>query len=163
MGGIIITNHAREEDIEIQRYPLNLEILAKLGTMAASSSSVDAKQNLLFEITCLGRFIGPRVSEDAQTSPNKVDYHTYTSGTKVIKAFIANNFVFYDKAVETFDLVDTACLDREHKVRITWRIQKNRQNGQAITLSADKVGHQVCPICAAAWMVLRARCLGKPD
>ena len=84
-GGVIITNHAREEDIAIQQYPLNSENLAKLGTMAASSSSVDAKQNLLFNITFLGRFIGPRVSEYDQTSPNKVDYHTYPSGTKVIR------------------------------------------------------------------------------
>ena len=88
-----------------------MEILAKLGMMAASSSSADAKQNLLFDITCIGHFIGPRVSKYAQTSPNKVDYHTYPSGTKVIKAFIADNFVFYDKAGDTIDLVDTACLD----------------------------------------------------
>ena len=111
MGGIIITNHAREEDIAIQRYPLSLEILAKLGTMAESSSSVDAKQNLIFDITCLGRFISPRVTEYAQTSPNKVDYHTYPSGTKVIQAFIANNFVFYNTSGTTIDLVDTAYLD----------------------------------------------------
>ena len=122
MGGIIITNHAREEDIAIQQCPLNLEILAKLGTTAASSHSEDSKKNLLFDITCLGRFIVPRVSEYAQKSPNKVDYHTYPSGNKVIKAFIADNFVFYDKAGDTIDLVDTACLDQAHKVKITWQI-----------------------------------------
>ena len=119
--------------------------------MAASSSSVDSKQNLLSDITCLGRFIGPRVSEYAQTSPNKVDYyHTYPSGSKVIKAFIADNFVFYDKAGDTIDLVDTACLDQAHKVRITWQIQKNRWNGQAITLSAKEVCQKECPVRAAA-------------
>ena len=41
-GGIIIINHAREENIAIQRYPLNSEILAKLATMAATSSSIDS-------------------------------------------------------------------------------------------------------------------------
>ena len=91
--------------------PLNPKILAKLGTMAASSCSEDSEQNLLFDITCLGRFIGPIVSEYAQTSPNKVNYHTWPSGTKVIKAFIANDFVFYNKAGDTIDLVDTTCLD----------------------------------------------------
>ena len=131
--------------------------------MAASSSSVDSEQNLLFDITCLGRFIGPRVSEYAQTSPNKVDYHTYPSGTKVIKAFSTDNFVFHGKAGDIIDLVDIACLELLHKVRITWQIQKNRQNGQAITLSANKAGHQVCPVRAAAQMVLRARRLGQPD
>jgi hypothetical protein len=34
MGEIITTNHAREEDIAIQGYPLNLEILANQCTMA---------------------------------------------------------------------------------------------------------------------------------
>jgi hypothetical protein len=128
--------------------------------MVASSSSVE---NLLFDITCLGRFIGPRASEYAQTAPNKVDYHTYPSGTKVVKAFIANNLVIYNKASNTTDLVDTACLDLLHKVRITWQIQKNQQNDQAITLSANKVGHQVFPVCAAVRMVLRERRLGQPD
>jgi hypothetical protein len=45
----------------------------------------------------LSRFIGPCVSEYAQTTQDKVDYHVYPSGTRVIKAFTANDFVFYDK------------------------------------------------------------------
>ena len=82
-----------------------------------------------------------------------------------MKAFIANDLVFYDKAGDTIDidLVDTACLEQVHKVRITWQIQKNRWNCQVITLSADKVGHQVCPICAAARMLLQAQPLDQPD
>ncbi len=32
-AGVKITNHQKEEDIAVQRYPLNLEILAKLSTM----------------------------------------------------------------------------------------------------------------------------------
>ena len=118
--------------------------------MATTSCSEDSEQNLLFDITCLGRFIGPRLSEYAQTSPNKVDYHTYPSGNKVIKAFIANNFIFYNKSGSTIELLDTACLDQAHKVRITWRIQKNRQNGQAITLSAKEACQKVFPVRGAA-------------
>jgi hypothetical protein len=45
----------------------------------------------------LACFIGPRVSEYAQTTQDKIDYHVYPSGTHVIKAFVANKFVFYDK------------------------------------------------------------------
>ena len=40
-----------------------------------------------------------------------VDYHTYPSGTKVIKAFIADNLAFYDKAGDTIVLLDNSCLD----------------------------------------------------
>ena len=89
MGDIIITNQEREEDFALQRYPLNSAILAKLGTMAASSCSEDSEQTLIFDITCLGRSISPWVRKYAQTSPKRVDYHIYPSGNKVIKAFLA--------------------------------------------------------------------------
>ena len=55
----------------------------------------------MFDMTCLGRFIGPRVSEYSQTSSKKVDYHKYPLSNKVIKAFTSNDFVFFDKAGNT--------------------------------------------------------------
>ena len=132
--------------------------------MASSSRLMDSEQNLIFNMTCLGRFICPPVSEYAQTSTKKVDYHTYPSGNKVIKAFTADNFVFFDEAGDTLKLCDNSCLDQTHKAKITWRIQKNQKNGQAIIISAKvKKSHKICPVCAAGKMVLRARCLGQPD
>ena len=122
----------------MQRYPLNSEILAKLATMASSSHSIDSDKNLMFDMTCLGHFIGPRVSEYAQTSATKVDYHVYPSGKKVIKAFTADNFVFFDRSGHTLELLDESCLDQAHRVKITWRIQKNRRYCQKITLSGEK-------------------------
>ena len=104
-------NHKKEEDIAVQQYPLNSAILANLGTMASSSFLMESKRNLMFDITCLGRFIGPRVSVYAQTSSKKVDYHTYPSGNKVIKALTADDFVFFDKAGNTLKLCDNSCLD----------------------------------------------------
>jgi hypothetical protein len=79
----------------------------------------------MFNITCLGRYIGPRVSEYVQTSSKKVDRHKNPSGKKVIKAFTANDFVFFYKSGNTLELLIDACLDQAHKVKITWRIQKN--------------------------------------
>ena len=73
------------------------------------------------------------MSEYAQTSPKRVDYHVYPSGNKVIKTFIADDFDFYDKMGDTIELLDNSYLDKVHKVKITWRILKNCQNGQAIT------------------------------
>ena len=49
-AGIIIMNHKKEEDIAVQQYPLNSAILEKLGTLA--------DRNLMFNMTCLGCFIG---------------------------------------------------------------------------------------------------------
>ena len=46
----------------------------------------------------LSHFIGPRVSEYAQTTQEKIEYHVYPSGTCIIKAFTANDFAFNDKS-----------------------------------------------------------------
>jgi hypothetical protein len=148
-----IMNHQKEEDTAVQRYPLNSEILAKLPTMALSSPSIDSKKNLIFNVICLGCFIGPRVSEYAQTSSKKFDYHKYPLGKKVIKAFTANDFVFFDKSGHTLELRDNSCLDQANTVKI----------GQNITLSGKKTCHKICAVCAAGQMVLHARHLGQPN
>ena len=53
-----------------------------------------------------------------------IDYHVYPSGNKVIKAFIANNIVFYDKSGDLIIFLDDKSADIVKKVKITWRIQK---------------------------------------
>ena len=73
----------------------------------------------------MGRFIGPWVSKYAQTSPNLVDYHAYPSGKRVLKAFMANDFSFNNKAGNIIKHWDNNTADLASKVKITWRIQKN--------------------------------------
>ena len=157
MTSILITNMLREEEIARQRAPLDNKIFVQLRSTAKASNCDDLVHSLLFDIVALGRYIGPRLSEYAQTTQDKVDYHTYPSGHQVIKAFIANDYVFYDKKKRvikdlTLDTVDKACT-----VQITWRIQKNRQNGQAITLAADVDHPEICPVCSALRIVMRAQ------
>ena len=80
-----------------------------------------------------------------------------------IKAFTTDNFVFFDKSGHTLQLINNSSLDQAHKVKITWRIQKNRCNGQKITLSGKRTCHTICAVRAAGRMVLRAQRLGQPD
>ena len=101
---------------------------------------------MIFDITCIGRSIGPRLGEYGQTSPNKIDYHIYPSGTKVIKAFTANDFAFYDSDGNIISDLNEDSLDTASKVRITWRIQKNHENGEKKTLSADPICPKLCPV-----------------
>ena len=162
-GGTLKNNHRKEEDIAVQRYPLTAAIFAELGKRSEKSKSDDSEQCLIFNVTCMGRFIGPRAGEYSQTSPNKIDYHTYPSGKTVIKAFTANDFVFYDKDGNIIDILNEDSLETAIKVRITWRIQKNRQNGENKTLSAEPTCPKLCPVRAAIKIVLRARRLGQPD
>jgi hypothetical protein len=77
------------------------------------------------------------VATSAQTTQDKVDHHTYPSGKMVIQAFITNNFIFYDKKKHVIKNLNKDSLQKACFVKITWRIQKNRQNGQSITLAAE--------------------------
>ncbi len=163
MAGIIINNLIKEDNVASQCSPLDSTIFAELQRAASSSHSCDSDQNLLFDILTLPRFIGPCISEYAQTTQDKVDYHVYPSGTRVIKAFTANDFVFYDKNSQVLTKIDDSSLDLAASVQITWRIQKNRQNDQKIKLSVDKKNPAICPIRGALRMVMRARRLAQPD
>ncbi len=92
-----------------------------------------------------------------------MDYHVYTSGKQVIKAFTANGFHFFDKNSQVITESSDASIEVVDRVRITWRIQKNCQNNQMVTLLSDKTNTVICHILAALRLVLRARCLLQPD
>ena len=96
MAGILINNLIKEEDIARQHSPLDSNIYAEMLQRSNAPLSLDSEQRTLFKVTTIGRYLGPHVSECAQTTDTKVDYHVYPSGRKVIKAFIANDFQFID-------------------------------------------------------------------
>ncbi len=49
------------------------------------------------------------------------------------------------------------------KLKMTFQIQKNRQNGQSIMLVADNAHQDICPVWAARRIFLRAEKLGRSD
>ena len=49
-------------------------------------------------------------------------------------AFIANNFIIYDDKKHVVKDLNKDSFQRAGLIRITWRIQKNHQNSQSITL-----------------------------
>ena len=49
------------------------------------------------------------------------------------------------------------------RLQITFRIQKNRKNGQKITFAADDKHPHICPVCSAYCIFLRAKRLGQSD
>ena len=73
--------------------------------------------------------------------------HEYPSGNSVVKAFLPTDWIFKN---EKGCLVKIQALDGNtvapSKVKITFRIQKNRQNGQAITIAADNDNPTICPV-----------------
>jgi len=142
---------------------LDSNIYAEMLRRSNASLSLDLEQRTLFDVTTVGRYLGPRVSKCAQTTDTNVDYHVYPSGRRAIKAFIANDFLFIDVNGQVITKLSDASIDVVVRVCITWRIQKNLQINQKITLSCDKINPMIWPVLAALRLVLRARCLSQPD
>ncbi len=136
---------------------------AKLCRTATASKCKDSVSDLLFDVVALGCYIGPCLSEYAQTTQDKADYHTYPSGTTVIKAFIATNFIFYNERKRIIKELNVDSLQRARFVKITWRIQKNRQNCQAITLTAESDQPEICPVRSTMQLVLQTMQLNQPN
>jgi hypothetical protein len=120
MTAILLNNMLWEEDIARQCAPLDNEIFAKLRRMAIASKCEDSVGDLLFDVVALGRYIGPCLSEYTQTTQDKVDHHTYPSGKTVIKAFIANDFIFYDEKKRVVKNLNNDSLQGARFVKITW-------------------------------------------
>ena len=105
---------------------------------------------MVFDWICLGRVASFRVSEYAQTNQSKVNEHEYPSGNKVIKAFVSSDWKFYDSKgpiMTLHSLDDLANFPR--KMKLTFRIQMNRHNGQSITFVVDVKHPHICLVRAA--------------
>jgi hypothetical protein len=63
MAANLLNNMLREEDIARQCAPLNNEIFAKLHQTAIASKCKDSVSNLLFDVSALGHYIGPCLSD----------------------------------------------------------------------------------------------------
>ena len=160
----IIYAREREENIARHRSPLTREMYVEMARRAKASSrdSIDA---VLFDFLNLIRVGGFRFAEYAQKTQTKVDEFEYASGNKVIKAFIAIDRNFYDAKGHLMPLHNLEGLaETPKKLRITFRIQKNRKNnGQKITLVADDKHPHICPFWSAYRIFLRAKRLGQND
>jgi hypothetical protein len=93
---ILVHNLEREETIAKQRSPIDQKIFLKIIDNAQKSKKPNSVESLFYNVTVIARYLGLRLSEYGQTTQDKVDMHVYPSGTKVVKAFTANDFVFMD-------------------------------------------------------------------
>jgi len=96
-SGIIIKNLKKEEDIASQRSPLDSAIFSEIQHVSSISKSEDSEDSLMMDLSCINRVTGSRMSKYSQSKGSKIDYHTFPSGATVIKAFTAEDFVFFDK------------------------------------------------------------------
>ncbi len=116
--------------------------------MTTASKCKDSVSDILFEVVALGHYIGPRLSEYAQTTQDKVNHHTYPSGKMVMKAFIAKDFIFYNEWKRNIKELNKGSLQWACLIKITWWIQMNHKNGQLVALPAESDQPEIAP-CAA--------------
>ncbi len=103
--------------------------------------------------------------EYAQKTQIAVDEHKYLSGKHVVKAFLPTDWKFYNQkgnVMHVHPLNDEICTFSK-KMKVTYWIQKNRQNGQSITLVSDDDHPDICPVRAAYRIFLQAKCLGQSN
>ena len=160
----IILAREKEENIARQRSPITREMFAALLDLA-KKSPVDSVEAVVADWFILIRITGLRCAEYAQKTQSTFDEHEYPSGKRVIKAFISTDWKFYDSigALTCIHTLNSELRELPKKLKVTFRIQKNRKNGQSITLVGDDNHPDICPVQAAYRIFLRAIRLGQSD
>lgn len=79
-----------------------------------------------------------------------------------MKAFTTEEFIFFNVGGNHVNTAVGDVLTIAHMVRITWCIQKNRQNGQSITIAADSLNPEIYLVRNALALVLHAHIIGHP-
>ena len=160
----IIKAREQEEDIARQRSPITNEIFAYLLNNARDGASQDSFEAVMTDFLIVIRVLGLRVVEYAQTMQNEIDVHEYPSGKRVIKALTPLDFIIHDKNNAIINEKNTANnLTALKNVKVTFRIQKNRENRQSITLKTDNKHPEICPVRAVYRILQRAKRLGQND
>jgi len=151
----------KEENIAKQRSPLTKEMFAWMVSLG-KASPINSAISVLYDWFCVIRIGGFRCAEYAQTKQTSIDVHEYPSGRKVVKAFTAADWTFYAKDGSMINGDDWQTNPIvPHKVKLLFRIQKNRQNGQTMTIVADDNHIDFCPVRAAYRIFIRAKVLGQ--
>lgn len=161
MCKILYKNLKAQEDIANKRSPLTAKIIAELQKMVLASPCADSPENAANDWVCFNKSAGCRSCEYLQKLQSKVEVHEYPSGLRVTKAFTRDDFVFFDADGRVITTHCEANLQIVASVRVRWRIQKNRENGQTITFAENSACHDMCEVRAAYRIFLRSIKLGQ--
>ncbi len=160
----IILAREREENIARQRSPITREMFSALLDLA-KRSPLDSVEAVFADWFTFIRITSLHCAEYAQKTQSAFDKHEYPSGKRVIKAFIPTDWKFYDSsgALICIHSLNSNPQEFPKKLKVTFWIQKNRQNGQSITLVANGAHPDICPAQATYWIFLRSKRLGQSD
>jgi hypothetical protein len=160
----IILARDKEEEIARRWNPITREIFAALLELGAKSATNSLKAVVADWFTFI-RITGLRCLEYAQKTQIAVDEHEYPSGKRVVKAFLPTDWKFYNQKGNVMHVhpLNNEIRTFPKKMKVTYRIQKNRKNGQSITLVSDDDHPDICLVHAAYRIFLQAKRLGQSN
>ncbi len=160
----IILAREREKNVARQRSPITREMYSAPFYLA-KKLDVDLLETVVADWFRLIRITGLHCSEYTQKTQSEVDEYEYPSGKCVVNAFTWNDWNFYNSKGHIIKIHTLTSKPQEFpmKLQITFRTQKNRKNGQSITLVANDDHPDICPVRAAYRIFLCTKKLGQSD
>lgn len=156
MAATVLNNYEEQEDIASQRLPLDDHIFAQILQISSSSDFL-SKECCLSDIIILSRYLGFRLSEYGQKSHSKIELHNFPDGRSIIKAITTQDLVFTGKDGTQLTRFDPENIQHVVRLTVTFRIQKNRRNGEKKHILPDSNNPEMCPVRAALRLVQRAQ------
>ena len=118
----------------------------------------DCLHSAILDWIILGRYGGFRQSEWCQTSQSiAMTRPSLALPVQEPLAFIPSDFAFFDSAGRPLPDIEDDSVDM---VELTWRFQKNSNNGERIPFKRDYSSPDLCPVLAAVRIRRRAARLG---
>jgi len=158
----ILDDYKKWEEVPNRREPLTLDMLVYFHkkSLLAHPDSYDAA---IFDWLLIGIFAGFRKTEWMQDTSHYRSTGTYQRVPKdgSARAFIATDFQFSPLPPSQRHLTQTST-PQFGQLHITWRFQKNSQNGQSISYTHNFLKEEFSVVSAADRILRRAQRLQVP-
>lgn len=157
----ILQECKRWEKMPNRREPVTNEMMAYIVATAAKDPNPDSLRNAITDFLVMGEYGGFRKSEWLQdyTDARKGQYARNIDGSA--KAFILGDLSFR-KNKRIIDDDDPDAIASADMVYVTWRFQKNGNNGESLPFSRNDATPDRCFVRRALSARARARRLNVP-
>lgn len=152
-----VTNEVKRwEMMPNRREPLTVDMIQHAALDRNDSTPHDIK-NAMYDWCTIGIYIGPRLTEWAQADDGRITMNNFGDPA----AFMWNDIEFMgenSRRMTTAEALANPSL--LHTARMTWRHQKNGQNGEKRTLVRAFTDDTLCPVLALTRVMKRFQALG---
>jgi len=156
----VLDEHGRWEKMPNRREPLTKTMVKAQHAYCRTArySRFTGEQAAMRDWLTFGIFSGVRRGEWAMESANLA---TLVFGPDELpRQFCMHDLVFYGPGRSVMDNDDAVHIATAASVDVTWRFQKNKDNGQTITFTPNPDDEELCPVRALLNIRRRAQLLG---